>query len=67
MSSYKLCINTGLGFDLPMAERLALVKKAGFDGFFSEWRPGAPVAEWAVRAKELGLIYQSIHAPFNKR
>jgi len=65
MSSYKLCINTGLGFDLPMADRLALVKKAGFDGFFSEWRPGAPVAEWAAQAKKLGLIYQFIHAPFN--
>ena len=67
MSPKMLCINTSLGFDgIEMEERLHCIRSVGFDGFFTEWERGAPVADVARQAKKLGLFYQSIHAPFGE-
>lgn len=65
MSRKMLCINTSLGFeDISTEDRLHQIRTAGFDGFFTEWEPGAPVTEVARQARSMGLYYQSVHAPF---
>lgn len=61
----RLCINTGLGFGLNVKETLPLIKKAGFDGFFTSWHEGK-TKEIAAFAGENGLYYQSVHAPFTE-
>lgn len=65
MSEIKLCLNSG-GYDVPTLTRLDVIKRVGWDGFFTGWKPDMDVAEIAAKAKRLGLLYQSIHAPFNK-
>lgn len=57
-----LCGDCGMSF----LEQLELLKKTGFDGFFVVWDPNLNIGELADRAKELGLIFQSIHAPWGK-
>ncbi len=63
---YKTAINTDLGFGLSTEVMIPLAAKAGFDGAFTGWKPGAPVGNWTALMKEYGLTYQSIHAPFGK-
>ena len=62
---YELCINTGIGYDLDTAKMLSLIKKAGFDGFFTSWHEGK-TKETAELADKNGLLYQSVHAPFHE-
>ncbi len=66
MWKQKLCLSANLTCGLSTAEQIKLFHKTGFEGFFTEWKSGTPVEEYAALAKELGMIYQSIHAPFNK-
>ncbi len=61
-----LALSTNSDFGPPLPEQLELIKKAGFDGFCTDWRPNADIRAVAEKAKELGLIFQSIHAPFGK-
>lgn len=57
-----LCISTNSQFGVSNEEQIALFKKAGFDGFFTMW--DKKVARYKELAEELGMIYQSIHAPY---
>ncbi|MBP9988516.1 MAG: hypothetical protein KBT46_03370, partial [Ruminococcus sp.] len=68
MSEPLLCINTGLTiYDIPDVDKMEIIKSAGFDGVFndkekhSDYKATEIVAE---KAAKLGLVYQSIHAPF---
>lgn len=61
----KLCLGIG-DFGLSPEDQIRAFAKTGFEGFFTGWGPGAPIAEWRALADELGMIYQSIHAPFGK-
>lgn len=63
---YKLCLGTGMGFDVPTEEQIRLIKKAGFDGFFTDADSIEDLKKYEGIAKEENLIYQSIHAPFGK-
>lgn len=63
---YKLCLGTGMGFDVPTEEQIRLIKKAGFDGFFTDAESLEKLTEYASIAKEENMIYQSVHAPFGK-
>jgi len=65
MWNAKLCIAT-MGLAPTVPEEIELFKAAGFDGFFSGWGKGADIAGWRKKADELGMLYQSIHAPFLK-
>lgn len=62
--NYKLCIGTGMGFDIPVEEQILLIKKIGFDGFFTDTQNFEKMPEYARIAREEGLFYQSAHAPF---
>lgn len=65
MDSNTLCINTGLNFnEIPITEKLPLIKAAGFDAVFSDWKRDVDFEPIANLAKKLGLEYQSLHAPF---
>lgn len=63
---YKLCLGTGMGFDIPADEQIRLIKKAGFDGFFTDAEELEKMKKYAETAAEENLIYQSVHAPFGK-
>ena len=64
MYKYKLCMGLGCVSGVDGEEQIRLIKQSGFDGFFSEWND--EVGKYRQLADELGLIYQSIHAPFLK-
>lgn len=66
MWKQKLCLSTTDDSPLSTKEQIMLFKKSGFEAFFTGWKPGEPVKEYAELANELGMIYQSIHAPFGK-
>lgn len=63
---YKLCLGTGMGFDIPTEEQIRLIKKAGFNGFFTDADTLENLEKYSLLAKEENLIYQSVHAPFGK-
>lgn len=62
----KLCLGTDGDFGIPIADQIRLFRKVGFEGFFTEWQTGADVAGWKRAADEIGMDYQSIHAPFGR-
>lgn len=51
---------------MSVEEEIRAMRRVGFEAFFTGWEPGAPVEEWAKVARECGMIYQSIHAPFGR-
>src|SRR5699024_4266048 len=60
----KLCLGTSDCFGMSTTDQIKTFAKIGFDGFFTGWRPDDPIDEWVRTAKDTGMIYQSIHAPF---
>ena len=64
MYRHLMAMGTSEAFGVPINEQIRLLKKTGFEGFFTPWKKEYPVNEWAALARELGMIYQSIHAPF---
>lgn len=62
MFKTKLCLSTSTQFKLSTEDQIRLFKKSKFDGFFTMW--DEHVAEYKELADELGMLYQSIHAPF---
>lgn len=64
MYRHLLCMNTSETFGASVEEQIVLLKKTGFEGFFTAWKSDYPIKKWASLAKETGMIYQSIHAPF---
>ena len=53
--------DTGLSVD----EHVALLRRIGWDGFFTGWNP-EKTPTFADAAEKYGMIYQSIHAPFTQ-
>lgn len=66
MWKQKLCLSANFSGSMSVKEQIKLFHTSGFDAFFTEWKPGDPVEEYAALADELGMVYQSIHAPFGK-
>ncbi|HHW24503.1 MAG TPA: sugar phosphate isomerase/epimerase family protein [Bacillota bacterium] len=64
MWNHRLCIGISDSFGLGVPEQLELFYEIGFDGFFTGWWRGCPIKEWRQLADSLGLLYQSVHAPF---
>ena len=60
----KMCVNTGMHFDMPLVEQLKTIKSAGFDCVFTDWEKNIPMQSLAEEAARVGLTYQSLHAPF---
>ena len=64
--TYKIGVNAEAYGGCSVTDALPYIKSAGFDAFFTEWKPDSPVEAWAQEGAKKGLIYQSIHAPFGK-
>lgn len=62
----KLILGTGLGYTTPWAEQINTFATVGWDGFFTGWDEQNGNSEYRRIADSLGMIYQSIHAPFGK-
>lgn len=61
MWKQKLCLGLMGGPGNSVPEQIAELKEVGYDAFFTGWRAGAKVVDWAKAAKDCGMIYQSIH------
>lgn len=61
MWKQKLCLGLMGGPGNSVPEQIAELKEVGYDAFFTGWRAGAKVVDWAKAAKESQMIYQSIH------
>lgn len=61
----KLCLGL-MGLAPTPEEEIKLLRQTGFEGFFTGWGPNSPIKTWKALADDLGMLYQSIHAPFGK-
>ena len=50
----------------PLEELLSIAADTGWNGFFTVWKPGDDLRPLARQAIALGLIHQSVHAPWGK-
>ncbi|MBQ4112495.1 MAG: sugar phosphate isomerase/epimerase [Clostridia bacterium] len=63
--NYKLGINLMGGSGLTVDEHVALLKRIGWDGFFTGWNR-EKLDEFREAAEKYGMVWQSIHAPFTQ-
>ncbi len=61
-----ICIGTNSQFGLTDKQQIQLFCKTGFDGAFANWSRQLNVGEFADELKSNSMIFQSIHAPFDK-
>lgn len=66
MWNQKLCLGTGSGFEYSIKEQIRVFKEAGFEGYFVNWDPTMDVRDIKAYGDSLGMIFQSMHAPFVK-
>lgn len=66
VKNIKLCLGLNSQFEKENKEQIALIKRAGFDAYFMNWKPDLDVKELKEYGDELGMICQSMHAPFGK-
>jgi L-ribulose-5-phosphate 3-epimerase len=60
----KICLATSDSFGMSISDQIKTFARIGYDGFFTDWKANYPIQEWVHTAKDTGMIYQSIHAPF---
>jgi len=60
----RLCLGARKEFGIPVEDQIRLFHQVGFDGFFTVWDGKTSI--YREIANELGMIYQSVHAPFDK-
>lgn len=60
----KLCMSTSVAYKIPIEEQIRLFKKIGFEGFFTCYDGAENIRKYRQVADEIGMIYQSVHAPF---
>ena len=63
MYGTKLCLGLLGGTSISGEEQIRAFHNAGFEGFFTGWNKS--IFSYRKIADELGMIYQSIHAPFS--
>lgn len=63
MYKTKLCLGTDKGFGISIEEQIRLFRNTGFEAFFTGWDENLKI--YRKIADETGMIYQSVHAPFN--
>lgn len=61
-----LIVDNTVGFTQKREELIPVIRAAGWDGVFTDWPDDRGIAAYARIAKEEGLIYHSVHAPFNR-
>ena len=66
MWNARLCLGLSKQFGDDYQKQLELFKETGFDGFFGEWSGSLDIMGLKQKGDELGMIFQSVHAPFVK-
>jgi len=62
-----LCMNISKAFNAPYKQQMDMLKAAGFDGFFMGYKDNEDdIRDCAAYARKCGMIFQSLHAPFDK-
>lgn len=59
-----LVLGTGMGVKMSEHEQIEHIAKAGWNGVFTQWSDGCDLKPTAKLVKDLGLVYQSVHADF---
>lgn len=57
-------MSTSVAYKIPIEEQIRLFKKIGFEGFFTCYDGAENIRKYRQVADEIGMIYQSVHAPF---
>ena len=65
MKDQVLCLGVNESFCKDVYEQIKCFKSAGFEGFFTGWNRQLDVSGIKKLADEIGMFYQSIHAPFS--
>lgn len=63
MTDVQMCINI-IDATIAPIDQLPIIKDAGFDGVFMDWKADVDLHPIISRARELGLYIHSLHAPF---
>ena len=64
MYKQKIGISVGYNYSLPTLDVVKMLKEIGFDAISPEWKEGPELGQLIEKAREYGLIVQSLHAPF---
>ncbi len=64
MYRHLLGMNVFDSLEIPVEKQIEMLCETGFEAFFTPWKKGCPIKQWAKTAEEAGMIYQSVHAPF---
>lgn len=64
MYKTKLCLGINGSLELDPCDQIRLLHRVGFDGFFTGWSDN--VKKYRTLADNIGMTYQSIHAPFER-
>ncbi len=62
----KLCLGVNPDFGVSYEEQIRMFASVGFEAFFTDWERGFELEKYRLLGDELGLIYQSVHAPFGR-
>lgn len=66
MYKQKIGMSVGNNYSVPTFDVIEMLKEIGFDAISPEWKKEAKIGELVEKARELGMIVQSLHAPFEK-
>lgn len=66
MYQQKIGISIDNSYSIPMEEVLEIIKQVGFDAVSPVWKSEEVLSKIANIANDLGLVLQSLHAPFGK-
>ncbi len=61
-----LCLGTSSHYKLGYTDQIKLIKKVGFEATFANYGPAVDIDAFARDAKENNIIFQSVHAPFDR-
>lgn len=64
MYKHLLGMNASESFGGSIEEQICMMREIGFEAFFTHWEREYPIDKWAKLSRELGMVYQSLHAPF---
>lgn len=67
MWKQRLCMGVTPTLGIGAEEQIRLIAETGFEAFFTGWGQGSPIDKYKALGDELGLVYQSIHAPFHDK
>lgn len=62
----QFCLGLSKACGLPFEDQLEILKNTGFDGFFLVWDRNMDLDGLTEKAKQVGMYFQSLHAPWDK-